>query len=492
MKKLIVFLALCIISYAAISSNIANVKKPEEINTKIFVMFRSEGRGHEADWDSQDMQRLLTNEEILNELEKRCKGIEFVGKTDVVDVKSSVEDFNMQKNIDGIVVFGPPPEEFIKTGLPIITVFRMWQTWMSGFDFQRYKKEKILFYCVPMVRDREKSTFFARMDGLAKKIRLIQAISQMDYRILSITDASNFLGAYEGGSDEYAIVFKENVAEIFGTEFKGIPQEELFNKIKEVNEQKAENIAEKWIEGAYAMKNTNKTQVIRSAKVYLAMKALKGKYNCDAVTAEGYGVFGSYKKGTIPSQGLAASQFSTDGILTPGETLIDCMLTQQIGYNFTGKGSFNGDYIVDPFLDIAIIGHCECPLNILGDDAKNCTYSLRNLPYHKKNEGGACIQVNLPVNKTVTMVKMSMYNKKIAISTGKAISGEKLFSEWNQPGVSCRTKLAIKTNTKALLENLDWETFLHHRVVFYGNYREEFKDLAKLIGFEVVEEDKNR
>ena len=155
MKKVIAFLVLCIISYAAITPDITNAKKPEEINTKIFVMFRSEGRGHEADWDAQDMQRILTNKEILDELEKRCKGVEFVGKTKMVDVQSAVKDLDMETNIDGIVVFGPPPEKLIKTGLPIITVFRMWQTWMSGYDFQRYKKEKILFYCIPMVRDRQ-------------------------------------------------------------------------------------------------------------------------------------------------------------------------------------------------------------------------------------------------------------------------------------------------------------------------------------------------
>jgi hypothetical protein len=50
--------------------------------------------------------------------------------------------------------------------------------------------------------------------------------------------------------------------------------------------------------------------------------------------------------------------------------------------------------------------------------------------------------------------------------------------------------LAIKTNTKALLENLDWETFGHCRVVFYGDYRQRIKDLAKLIGFEVIEKDR--
>jgi len=53
-----------------------------------------------------------------------------------------------------------------------------------------------------------------------------------------------------------------------------------------------------------------------------------------------------------------------------------------------------------------------------------------------------------------------------------------------------RNKVAIRANAKALFENVDWKSFAHHRVVLFGNYRQEFKDLAKLIGYEVVEEDK--
>ena len=48
----------------------------------------------------------------------------------------------------------------------------------------------------------------------------------------------------------------------------------------------------------------------------------------------------------------------------------------------------------------------------------------------------------------------------------------------------------METNTKARLENLDWQTFGVHRVVFYGDWRQEFKDLAALMGFQVIEEDR--
>ena len=76
----------------------------------------------------------------------------------------------------------------------------------------------------------------------------------------------------------------------------------------------------------------------------------------------------------------------------------------------------------------------------------------------------------------------------IAWEYGDISSGEETpLLEWDD--LACRTKIAIKTNTKALIKNLDSKTFGVHRVVFYGDFREKFKDLATLIGFEVVEED---
>jgi hypothetical protein len=160
-----------------------------------------------------------------------------------------------------------------------------------------------------------------------------------------------------------------------------------------------------------------------------------------------------------------------------------------LGFYITSRPSFNGDYIIDPFYNVAIIGHCECPFNPYGDE-RRCSYVIRNLPRLKKYEGGACVQVNLPLDETVTAAKISMYDKKISVFTGKTVSGRKFFSEWDDPGLACRTKLAIETDAQALLENLDWRTFASHRAVFYGDFREEIKNLATLIGFEVIEEDR--
>jgi len=457
--------------------------------TRIYVIFRSSGLDHRGAWDASDIEKkVMTNEEMLNELGKQCEGVEFCGEINLIETPdSAIENIrSSREDLDGILIFGPPSGKLTETGLPIIAVFPMFGMWMAGFDFKSYKGEKVLTSCMPVVRDASKPAFSARIADLAEKIKLIQSISKMkSLRILNVTDRP-VLGSYEtgfGNRKEYERIYLGNLAETFGSEITITPQEEMFDKIQEVEEKEAEKIAKMWIDRAEGIKDTNEAEILRSAKLYLVLKELMGKYDCRAVTTEGYGVFAGYRKGNIPSQGLPSSQFCTDGIVATSECLVNSLLTQQLVFYITGRLGFNGDYIIDPFNNIAILGHCECPFNPYGDDRRS-PYVIRNLPRLKKYEGGACVQVDLPLDETVTVTKISMYDKKISLFSGKTVSGKEFFEDWDD--LACRTKLAIETDTKALLHNLDWRTFAAHRVAFYGNFTEEIKDLAALIGFEVV------
>jgi len=458
--------------------------------TKMYVIFPSSGLDHKGAWDASDIEKkVMTNEEMMNELGRQCEGVEFCGEINLIETPdSAIENVKSAgEDLDGILIFGPPSAKLIETGLPIVTVFPMFGMWMAGFDFKGYNGKKILTGCLPVVRDASKPAFSARIADLAKKIKLIQSISKMKrLRILNVTDRP-VLGSYEtgfGNRKEYEKAYLDNLAETFGSEIVTTTQEEMFGEIQGVEEEEAEKIAKIWIDGAKGVKDTNEAEIVRSAKLYLVLKELMEKYDCRAVTTEGYGVFAGYRKGNIPSQGLASSQFCTDGIVATSECLINSLLTQQLVFCITGRLGFNGDYIIDPFNDIAILGHCECPFNPYGDDRRS-SYVIRNLPRLKKYEGGACVQVDLPLNETVTVTKISMYDKKISLFTGKTVSGRDFFEDWDD--LACRTKLAIETDTKALLDNLDWRTFASHRVAFYGDLTEEIKDLATLIGFEVVE-----
>lgn len=494
------------------------------VETKILAIFTSSGLAHRGAWDAVDIaQKVMSNAEMLDEVACVCgDGVTFE-HVDLVDEERldmisrsyyglTPEELDNRANVfrlareraaavvekirrspgdvDGILIFGAPWRELIDTGLPIVAVFPMWGTWMAEFDFLGYRDKKVVTSCLPVVRDLSEAVFRARINDIATKIRMIQTISNMEaLRILDITDRP-VLGSYERGWGDlkaYEATFLENVRQVFGSDIVTIPQSELFDEIWAVSETEAQRVAGMWLEGAVGIEGTVKAEVVKSARVYLAMRVLMEKYDCGAITTEGYGVFADYEQGAIPSQGLAASQLYTDGITATSECLLNSLLTQHLGLHILGRPGFNGDYIIDPFNHIAVVGHCEGAFNPYGDERRS-PYVIRNLPRWHQNEGGACVQINYPVGETVTLAKLSMVERKLALSTGKTVSGHDYFADWDD--LACRTKIAVETDTEVLLSNLDWRTFGTHRVVFFGDFRQTLKDLARLIGFEVVEEDR--
>jgi len=72
--------------------------------------------------------------------------------------------------------------------------------------------------------------------------------------------------------------------------------------------------------------------------------------------------------------------------------------------------------------------------------------------------------------------------------TGKTVNGNMLYPYFDD--ILCRTKVAIDTNTEKVFEKVNWRIFGIHRVVFFGDYRREFRNLGKLLGYEVIEKDR--
>jgi len=422
--------------------------------------------------------------------------MQFVGQTDVEDAATTIQNIRSQADdLDGVLYFGDLPDGLLATGLPIVAVYPLWSQWQ--YPYLAYEGERVLTAALPVIPDASEATFSARLDHIADELRAVQAVARMENRkVLIITDKP-VLGQYEPtalqleaeGWEAYEERYLANLSEL-GVEAIARPQSEMVARMKEVDEADAARVAEEWIETAAGVAGTNEMQIRDSAKLYLVMREMIQEYEADAITTEGYGVFMGYKDGPIPSQGLPSSQLCTDGFVATSETLVDSLITQQLGLFVTGSTGFNGDYIVDEDNNKAYIGHCECPFNPWGDD-RRVPWVIRNLPQwpiEEQEKGGAAVQVLLPAGETVTVAKVSVHDRKLSLFSGKTVDGETLFPGWDD--ILCRTKLAIDTDAAKLLKNLDWRTFGNHRVAFYGDHRQRFRDLAKLMHYEVVEKDR--
>jgi hypothetical protein len=442
-------------------------------------------------------QKILTNEELLGEIGRRCEGVEFVGSTHMEKLEYVVADIRARRHsLDGVLYFGALPRELTGLDLPVIAIHPLWSQWQYPFD--AYHGKRVLTATLSIIPDISPETFSARLDGIAGKLRLLQITARLkQLRILCVTDLPA-LGEYEPMPAQFALKGREIYEQQYlsnlvalGAEIIVRPQAEMVSRMKTVPEKDARDVAKLWIAEAEGVKGTNETEIRKSAALYLTMKSMMQDYGANAVTTEGYGVFMNYPGGNIPCQGMAASRLCTEGVVATSETLVDSLVTQQLGLWLTGFAGLNGDYVVDAENGKAYVMHCECPFNPYGDE-RRMPYVIRNLPQwpiDKPETGGACAQVKLPDdNEIVTAAKVSVHDRKLSLFTGRTVPGERLFPHWDD--ILCRTKLAIDTDAEALLANLDWATFGNHRVVFYGDHRKEFMNLGTLLGYEVVEKDK--
>lgn len=440
-------------------------------------------------------QQILTNQEILGQIQERCDGVEFVGGTDVEDQQAAVANVHADiANIDGVLYFGDVPPDLLQMDLPIVAVHPLWGQWQYPYD--AYGADRVLTASLPVIPDASGETFLARLRSIADKIRLVQTVTTIkDLKVLIVTDKP-ILGRYEPtalqleeeGWDAYEERYLANL-ETLGPEIIARPQEEMIRTMDGVDEDEAREITQRWMREAVGIRGTNEDEIHKSARLYLAMKGMMKEYDADAITTEGYGVFMNYPAGPIPSQGMPSSQLCTEGIVATSETLVDSLVTQQLGLFAIGTTGFNGDYVIDEETDRAYIGHCECPFNPYGGD-RRVPYAIRNLPQwpaDQQEKGGASAQVFLPANEHVTVTKVSVHDEKLSLFSGETVDGETLFPGWHD--ILCRTKVAVQTDARKLLENLDWRTFGNHRVVFYGDHREHWTDLAKLHQYEVITKD---
>lgn len=369
-----------------------------------------------------------------------------------------------------------------------------------------------------------------------EKIReALQIVSRS--RLLSIQDfdhiqpvepRSEHVQPWERGNlgsplTEYDKNFSNKLKKSFGLDLIIVRSKELSQEIRTIDIKNAQEIANKWINESQDMVEVTKKDVVRSAEWYLAFKSLMEKYNANAITTSSWAFFRpQYKYGNKRSMHgksdampcLAEMELAKDLIACCCENLVDCIITEMLGIYSYGRPGFVGDMIVpseekfhfvgedrtswmdktDFSNNIIVFGHCYGPINPHGND--RVPYVIRshvlqngqNEEYGGEHSTLVGIQVKWPIDETVTVAKTDVYDKKIAVFTGKTVDGNLFYKEFDNR--LCRTKIAVQVNdAESLIRNLD-PLFGIHRVVFCGDHRQTVRDLAELVGFEVVEEDK--
>lgn len=272
--------------------------------------------------------------------------------------------------------------------------------------------------------------------------------------------------------------YRENLRKIFGLEMVRRKPEELTEYYENVDLGEAERLAEAWIREAERV-DASHGAVVCAARLYLALKKFLRDTDCHGVGIECCPVIVSGRIPAFPC--MAFSKLNDEGIVAACEADMDSAVTLFLGKYVANRPGMMSNYCLDLHKGQVTYLHCTSPTKLYG-------YEEAPLKYYITRHGeahflGASPVVRFPVGEDVTTVKVSVFHGKLSIRYGRSlglVEDEK----------ACRDKLQVETNAQRILEKHDQSVFGWHKVSFLGDFREEFKAAAKLLGLEVVEEDR--
>ncbi len=490
-------------------------------NTRIFTMFTSYGCGCTGSGGAPE--NFMTSEEVMEALREACRGVEFIEwERSYKEACGEVE--SNRSGYDGVLIIGRIAGDYrlAFTGLPTIVVYNLFE-FMDAQPYYLFKtgkmdKESVLqggsdFEPAPILTaqlDRrnlsDPSVTRAMFDDLVYKIDLIRVVKELgETRILmakgfpdEIIASVNYRGdhnqSFPGDHNER---YTRELMELFGIEIVPVEAEEFYETYKKVDMRHAEEVAGEWIRNAASVE-ASKEEIIKTTRGYLALEALREKYDCNAVSTHIRTVTGSgeLQDRYNPGMGLELG-FKTRGIQAVCQNYPDILISQVLAYLMTGRPSMLGDFIYDEANATEIILHCGIPVNPYGGDRRipytirtHAESPVRDIPEEAGSSTG--ITAEWPAGEPVTLWEIHTLNKILRLHTGKIVDGHRIYTGGeNLDNVMCTAKIVIKHEDIEKIQDR-FQPYLYgiHTAATLGDLRTPLKDVAVLLGLDVVETDR--
>jgi len=409
-------------------------------------------------WPMKDYDYDSLAKQLTAKLTAACPGIDFTVKH-ASNADQGTAIVKEAGDIDGYVVYNigiwtGAPNAIIHGGKPVVMVDDLF----AGSGETLVTNAAVRNEKLPAV-----TISSSDFNDVASAVRLFEVIRGMkDSTILDVVD--------------YDIAPTANqVRTVYGANLIKMDSKELASYYDNANAQEAAEWADLWIGNAKAMREPTRDEIIKSGKMYLALCKAASDKKADAVTMDCLGMFYTGRITAYPC--LSHFQMNNDGSTGVCEGDVNSSCTQLMMRYMTGRPGYVSDPVIDTAKDEIIYAHCVSHNRAFGPKGKSNPYIIRS---HAEDGKGAVVQSLLPVGEMETTLEFEVWLKRVVVHTGKTTRNV------DEPK-ACRTKLAAKTNAQNILDNWDmgW-----HRVTVYGDWRREVKQLAKLYGFAVSEEDK--
>ncbi len=238
-----------------------------------------------------------------------------------------------------------------------------------------------------------------------------------------------------------------------------------------------------WIKPAKKIVEPSRDEIVKSARMFLAMKNLMIEQNARAITIHCLGGIPIEKMG-YPCLGF--SKLLDIGLVGACEADMDSTLTMLVFSYAFGKPGFITDPLFDLSKNAMIHAHCVAPTKMDGPAGTRAPFTIRT---HRDDSRGASLAVDLRVGQEITCAKLCNLDTML-------LSAQKIIEIPDFDDRGCRTQIVARVADarkmlsnwgSGVLDHTDMRTMLH-RVVFYGNHVENVRHLAQLMGMKTIME----
>jgi len=278
-------------------------------------------------------------------------------------------------------------------------------------------------------------------------------------------------------SDRKSPEDKPKRLEPFGTRLVPMDSDRLRTYYDAADEGEAKHYQQQWMDEALKVVEPDAEEILRSARMYLALRTAMREQKADAVTVDCLGLYYAGKLLAYPCLGFF--QLNNEGSTGVCEADTDSTICQLMLRYLTGRPAYVSDPVIDTAGRQIVYAHCVATNRVFGPDGPSNPFIIRS---HAEDGKGASVQSLMPLGETVTTIKMNPRENAFAVHNARTVANV-------DDDKGCRTKLAAEVDARRIMANYHFDLFGWHRVTCYGDYREACTNLAKLYGMEIYQED---
>jgi L-fucose isomerase-like protein len=255
-----------------------------------------------------------------------------------------------------------------------------------------------------------------------------------------------------------------------GVGFSAVESRDLTEQLPTIDRSEAERVAEYWRKEAKEIIEPSESDIVESARLYLALKKILAREKANAL---GINCLEMMSESSAAPPCYALTRLRDEGVHAACEVDIVALLTMILLGYLSDRPAFMGNIVgAIPETNMLRISHDVLPTKMAGFGDAPYPFTLRN--YHFRQ--GVTAYVELEEGHEVIVARLARDLDKLMLLRGELIGCEDT--------IACRNTLSVKVSD---VKEFVRRAFGQHHIIVYGNLIRQTKALCETLGIECIE-----